>query len=378
MSKKGLCVGVVGATGAVGETALEILTDADQMAGVEISELKAFASKSSAGKILNHGGQKIPVEVLDAESGRACDVIFFATGGDISETHIPALAAQGVLCIDKSSAFRMNPEVPLVVPEVNGHLLEGDALVNQPIVANPNCCSAPLTVALGPLQKSFGLKRLIVSTYQSVTGAGKQAVDVLLDETRGFLEKEDLAPTESSSVFPKPIAFNVFPFVASIDQEGHTDEEAKIIQETRKILDLPDLPVAATSVRVPTFVTHGEAVTVELERATTAQELAVALEKTSGLCVGDPAATVDRDPDTPEPSLSERGNHFPTPREAHGKDPVFVGRIREVGAFPQGTGFSFWVVSDNLRKGAALNGVHILKHAARVGLLEKLRAHRAR
>lgn len=365
----GLTIGVVGATGVVGETALEILTDQDQMSGISVAEIKAFASSGSAGKVLQHGRHRITVEVLNESSGSACDVLFFATDGEISRQQIPLFAEKGVLCIDKSSAFRMDPEVPLIVPEVNAHLLEDERWTGRPIVANPNCCTAPLTVALNPLKKAFGLRRAIVSTYQSVSGAGKQAVDVLLDESRRFLQSEDLSPEVASSVFPKAIAFNVFPFVASIGPTGHTDEEEKIIQEARKILSLPDLPLAATSVRVPTFVSHAEAVTVELAKETTVSEVAALLAQAPGVCVS-AHDEVQKD--------DEKPRSFPTPREAHGKDPVFVGRIRAADAFPAGYGFSLWVVADNLRKGAALNGVQVLKHAVAVGAIDRLRARRSR
>jgi aspartate-semialdehyde dehydrogenase len=363
----GLTIGVVGATGVVGETALEILTDQDLMSGVPVATIKAFASSGSAGKVVQHGGHRLTVEVLNEASGAACDVLFFATDGGISREQIPVFADKGVLCIDKSSAFRMDAGVPLIVPEVNGHLLEDDNWIKRPIVANPNCCTAPLTVALNPLKKAFGLRRAIVSTYQSVSGAGKQAIDVLLDESRRFLQSEDLSPDALSTVFPKPIAFNVFPFVASIGPKGHTDEEEKIIEETRKILALPDLPLAATSVRVPTFVSHCEAVTVELARETSVDEIASLLAQSPGICL---SADTRASPDDERPLL------FPTPREAHGKDPVFVGRIRAVEAFQAGYGFSLWVVADNLRKGAALNGVQVLKHAVAIGALDRLRASR--
>jgi aspartate-semialdehyde dehydrogenase len=373
--KTGLTIGVAGATGVVGETALEILTDAEMIGGIRIDAIKAFASKGSAGKQIRAGQHSVTVETLESDSIYECDVVFFATDGELSKLHVPRLAERGILCIDNSSAFRMTAGIPLVVPEVNGKELENtEALLARPIIANPNCCAAPLTVALNPLKKAFGVRRVIVSTYQSVSGAGKQAVDLLLEETRAFLSTPDPRHLPAPSSFPKPIAFNVFPFVASIDTQGHTDEERKIIEETRKILGAGDLPIAATSVRVPTFVAHGESVTVELAKETSRSEILAILAEAPGLVTvtGEDSRDWSRDADSDTIKL------FPTPREVHGKDPVYIGRVREVSAFTQGYGFSFWIVSDNLRKGAALNGVQILKHAHQVGLLDKLKEQRQR
>lgn len=372
---RGLTIGVAGATGVVGETALEILTDPDQMGGVAIDSIRGFASKASAGKVLRSGNHTITVETLESDSIFDCDVVFFATDGELSRQHVPRLAAKGILCIDNSSAFRMTPGTPLVVPEVNGHELENTAaLLANPVIANPNCCAAPLTVALNPLKKAFGLERVIVSTYQSVSGAGKQAIDVLIEQTKTFLANPDPRQLPHPTLFPKPIAFNVFPFVASIDASGHTDEERKIIEETRKILGEGSLPVAATSVRVPTFVAHAESVTVELSRAAHRDEVRDILAQAPGavLIRGEEGSQGESADELATPRL------FPTPREVHGRDPVYIGRVREVGAFAPGRGFSLWIVSDNLRKGAALNGVQILRHASRIGLLDKLRDKRTR
>jgi aspartate-semialdehyde dehydrogenase len=373
---RGLTVGVAGATGVVGETALEILTDADQMGGLAIESIRGFASKASAGKVLRSGNHTITIETLDSPSILDCDVVFFATDGELSRQHVPRLAEQGILCIDNSSAFRMTNGVPLVVPEVNGHELENTAaLLANPVIANPNCCAAPLTVALNPLKKAFGLRRVVVSTYQSVSGAGKQALDVLLDETKAFLNAPDPRQLPQTSLFPKPIAFNVFPFVASIDGAGHTDEERKIVEETRKILGDVALPLAATSVRVPTFVAHAESVTVELARAASPEDVRQALAQAPG------AVLIASEGATNGPSQEQEDGlprWFPTPREVHGRDPVYIGRVRQVSAFDPGFGYSLWIVSDNLRKGAALNGVQILRHASRVGLLDKLRERRGR
>jgi aspartate-semialdehyde dehydrogenase len=385
-----LVIGVVGATGAVGQTALDILGDA--FPGFRVAQLRAFASRSSVGKRVAFGAGHVAVEETRFEALLECDAVLFATEAAISREFIPRLAEAGVLCVDKSSAYRDDPSVPLVVPEVNGAALLPDALGAFPVVANPNCCATPLAVALAPLAEAYGLERVIVSTYQSVSGTGKQGIDVLNEETRAFLRSEDLS-CHPSSVYPKSIAFNVMPFVAKILPSGDTDEEAKIVQETRKLLGLPGLPVSATSVRVPTFVGHAEAVTVELSRDTSLADVRALLARAPGVVLVDEfagdavsgaadaeraraGATSDHDHNDDDDEGTDEPTLFPTPRDVHGKDAVYVGRVRKAEVFRNG--FALWIAADNLRKGAALNAIQIIDACSRNGTLGALRSRRGR
>lgn len=378
-----LVIGVVGATGAVGQTALDILGYGD-FKGFRVKRLRVFASKSSTGKRLSWGTQNVTVEETTQEALLGCDAVLFATEAALSREHIPLLASAGVLCVDKSSAFRDDPNVALVVPEVNPEALSPERLVKSPIVANPNCCATPLVVALKPLADAFGLERVIVSTYQSVSGTGKPGLDVLGEETRRFLQSEDLA-SRPSSVYPKSIAFNVMPFVAKILPNGDTDEEAKIVFETRKILGLAALPVSATSVRVPTFVGHAEAVTVQLSKPASLEQVRRLLAASPGLRFVDEFASpveVKNDSQSENTEFDEAEEDadgddvtlFPTPRDVHGKDAVYVGRVREASVFENG--FALWVAADNLRKGAALNAIQIIDVCSQNGTLVALRARR--
>lgn len=346
-----LTIGIVGATGVVGQTALDILTD--EFSGFKVKNIKLYASKASAGKKVPFKNNKITIEEINLDSLSQCNAVLFATDASISAEFIPLLAEKGILCIDKSSAFRSHPTVPLVVPEVNGHLLNSQHLKAFPVVASPNCCTIPLVMILKPLQDTFGIQRVILSTYQSVSGAGRPGIDILTEETKEFFTKQDLSCAKSN-VFPKSIAFNVLPYVAGILADGDTDEEAKIIAETRKILELPDFPIAATSVRVPTFVGHGESVTLELKAPATLPEVKNTLKAFPGITLIDETSGLDE-------NLSQYGQ-FVTPRECHGKDEVFVSRLRRVSAFPNG--FALWSVSDNLRKGAALNAIQVINTCA--------------
>ncbi|MES2614852.1 MAG: aspartate-semialdehyde dehydrogenase [Bdellovibrionota bacterium] len=341
-------LGIVGATGAVGQTLLEIIEHTEN----KFEKIKLFASKSSARKIVTIGKMKVSIEETNLNSLLECDAVIFATDSAISKEFIPQLAEKGILCIDKSSAFRDHPNVPLVVPEVNGSLLLEKDFKTFPVVASPNCCTIPLTMVLKALDDKFGVTKTIVSTYQSVSGAGKLGVDVLTEETKHFFNAHDLS-CQKSTVFPKSIAFNVMPFVASILDNGDTDEESKIMFETKKVLGKPNFAIAATSVRVPTFVGHGESVTLELDKQFNVIEIIETLSKFPGLCVVDEKKPQDDDEDV----LFES---FVTPREAHGRDEVFVSRIRRCEVFENG--LSLWIVSDNLRKGAALNAWQILQH----------------
>jgi aspartate-semialdehyde dehydrogenase len=362
-----LKIGIVGATGAVGQTAIDILEN--ESAFFEIEALRLFASRSSVGKrqSFRKGGLDVSLEVEDTtlESLLSCDVVMFATDSFVALKFVPELAKAGVLCIDKSSAYREDPLVPLVVPEVNAHALLESSLMDFPVVANPNCCATPLAVALGPLHKAFGLKRVIVSTYQSVSGTGKPGMEVLREESKSFFSLQDLSPTPSQ-VYPKAIAFNVIPFVASLSKEGHTEEETKIILETRKILGLPSLPMGVTSVRVPTFVGHAESVTIEFSSTefTVAKAKSI-LSDSPGICLVDEWTKATDDDDELGDVLS-----YPTPRDVQGKDPVYVGRVRHADVFD--FGLSLWICADNLRKGAALNSIQILESFCKQGLMAVL------
>jgi aspartate-semialdehyde dehydrogenase len=355
---KALTLGIVGATGVVGQTALDILGDENLDFPVKV--VRAFASPASVGKRLSWGTKSVVVEATEAEALAQCDAVLFASEADISRRFIPGLIERGILCVDKSSAFRDDTSVPLVVPEVNGKLLGKELMQGKPLVANPNCCTTPLVMVLDVIRKNFGLKRVIVSTYQSVSGAGKPGLEVLEEEARQFFNTQDLS-VKPSRAFPKSIAFNVMPFVAKILPNGDTDEESKIIFETRKILDLPDLPVEATSVRVPTFVGHAESVTVETDRPVNVAELEKMLASAAGIAVvanenPKPATDSEESPDVA---------FFPTPRESQGRDEVLVGRVRTAKVFANGV--SLWLVSDNLRKGAALNALQVVEACAKGG-----------
>lgn len=344
-----LTIGIVGATGLVGQTAIDILQD-DFFSSYKAKKVKLYASQNSEGKSIRFKSSQVQVETLNLDSMLECDVILFAVDAKISSEFIPRLAEKNILCIDKSSAFREKNHVPLVVPEVNEELLTQENLIHFPVVSSPNCCVIPLTMVLKSLEKEFGLKRAIVSTYQSVSGAGKPGLDILTEETKQFFSVQDLTCKESD-VFPKSIAFNVFPFVSSLDEHGNTDEENKIMGETKKILDKPKFPISVTSVRVPTFVGHAESVTVELESKANIDKVTEVISNFAGI------------------EVSEQGD-FITPREAHGKDFVFVSRIRTSNAFENGV--SFWIVCDNLRKGAALNALQIIEKCVQNGVLKNL------
>ncbi len=347
-------LGIVGATGAVGQTLLEIMEQKENF----FDKIKLFASKSSAGKVISLGKTKITIEETNLNSLLECHAVLFATDSSISEEFIPKLAEKGIFCVDKSSAFRADSRVPLIVPEVNGDLIFTENFKSFPVVASPNCCTIPLVMVLKALDDVFSVKKTIVSTYQSVSGAGKPGVDILTQEIKHFFNSQDLT-SQKSTLFPKSIAFNVMPFVASILDNGDTDEESKIMSETKKVLNKPNFAIAATSVRVPTFVGHGESVTLELGKHFDVDEIISTLSKFPGLRVVDEKKRekVYIKQNDEEDNIFD---DFVTPREAHGRDEVFISRIRTCEVFENG--LSLWIVSDNLRKGAALNAWQILQH----------------
>ena len=327
----GYRVAVVGATGNVGREILNILSEREFPA----DEVSAVASSSSVGKEVSFGDTKIlKVESLENFDFSGFDIGFFSPGAVVSAEHAPRAAASGCIVVDNTSHFRMDPEIPLVVPEVNRESLDG--FRNHNIVANPNCSTIQMVVALKPLHDLAPIRRVVVSTYQSVSGAGRRAMDELFDQTRKVFFNERLSPSN----FPRDIAFNVIPHIDVFQADGSTKEERKMVEETQKILD-PSIQVSATCVRVPVFVGHAEAVNVEFDAPISIEEARKALENAEGVVVID------------DPSNDE----YVTPLEAAGEGAVYVSRIREDTTLDYG--LNLWVVSDNLRKGAALNSVQI-------------------
>ena len=332
-------VAVVGATGAVGGTMLRVLEER----GFPVTELRPLASARSEGRTLDYLGQERTVRRLAADSFEGIHIALFSAGSARALEFAPAAVEAGAVVIDNSSAYRMDDAVPLVVPEVNEADLEGHA----GIVANPNCVAAPLVVALKPLADAVGLERVIVSSYQSVSGTGQAAVRELREQTAGLLAGDEPEP----EVYPHPIAFNVLPHIDTFDESGYSGEERKVAAETRKMLGLPDLAVSATCVRVPVVQSHSQAVHIETVDPITA-------DAARGLLMGAPGLTLQD-----EPGL----NVYPLPRDATGRDDVFVGRIRKDASHPRG--LALWVVSDNLRKGAATNAVQIAESLVTKGWL---------
>ncbi|AHI04851.1 aspartate-semialdehyde dehydrogenase [Bdellovibrio bacteriovorus W] len=326
--ERNLKIGVVGATGMVGQAFMEILAQRK----FPVSELRPFASESSLGKSISLNGQQWPVQTLQDGCFAGLDLVFFSSGDEISAEWAPKAVAAGAYAIDNSAAFRMNPEIALVVPEVNGHLLKGNS---QPcIIANPNCSTIQLVVALKPLVDKFSLKSVKVSTYQAVSGAGQAGQEELIAQTQKYSE-----PTLDHSTFPHQILFNCIPQIGSFNDQGFCSEEMKIMLETRKILGLPELPVSAFTVRVPVLHSHSESVWVTLGEELEKAQFTEALSSGQGLQV-----------------VNEE-SQYPTPLKVSGEDPVYVGRIHR-DMFDSKT-WLMWVVSDNIRKGAALNGIHI-------------------
>jgi aspartate-semialdehyde dehydrogenase len=332
-----LNVAVVGATGNVGTVMLEVLAER----GIPIASLRVMASERSVGRELECGEHVVQVEDLATADPTGIDVALFSAGGDRALEHAPRFAEAGAIVIDNSSAFRMDPDVPLVVPEVNPQALDD---IPRGIVANPNCSTIQLVVALQPLHEAFGLERVTVTTMQSTSGTGQGAMQELEHQARLVM---GVAPADPV-VYPHPIAFNVLPHCDSFAEDGYTKEELKLRNETRKILSLPDLRISATCTRVPVFVGHSESVHLETRDAADPLRAQALLASAAGIeLVDDPAA-----------------NEYPMPRDAAGRDEVFVGRVRTDPAVPGNRGLALFVVADNLRKGAATNAVQILQELA--------------
>ena len=329
--EEGFVVAVVGATGAVGREMIQMLADRD----FPIKRLRLMASARSAGSTIEFGGEEITVEELGAADFTGVDFALFSAGGSTSKEHAPRVAEQGAIVIDNSSAWRMDEDVPLVVPEVNPDAL---ATIPKGIVANPNCSTIQMVVALQPLARAVGIERVVVSTYQSASGAGQQGIDELMADMEAFYGRGEEPERKK---FAHPLAFEVLPHIDTFFDSGYTREELKMVYETRKIMGLDGLQVSATCVRVPVIRAHSESVTVDLGAPVSAPEARALFEQAPGLVVQD----------DPEQNL------YPLAREAHGKQPTYVGRIRQDLDRPET--LHFWVVADNLLKGAALNAVQI-------------------
>ncbi|KAA5603309.1 aspartate-semialdehyde dehydrogenase [Blastochloris sulfoviridis] len=326
----GYSVAVVGATGNVGREMLSILAER----GFPADEVIPLASRRSMGVEVSYGDKTLKVKALENFDFSTTDLCLMSAGGAVSKEWSPRIGAQGCVVIDNSSTWRTDPDVPLIVPEVNADAVVGFTKKN--IIANPNCSTAQLVVALKPLHDAFTIKRVVVATYQSVSGAGKDAMDELFSQTRAVFTAQEM----ETKKFPKRIAFNLIPQIDVFMEDGSTKEEWKMVAETKKILD-PKIKLTATCVRVPVFVSHSEAVNVEFEKPVTADEARAILARAPGCLV------IDK---------HEPGGYI-TPVEATGEDATYISRIREDSTIDNG--LNFWCVSDNLRKGAALNTIQI-------------------
>jgi aspartate-semialdehyde dehydrogenase len=348
----GYHIAVVGATGAAGTELLRVL----ERRSFPVASLRPIGSARSTGKSVQFCGDSIQVEKLDAASFEKIDIAFFSAGGEVSRSHVPIACQADAIAIDKSSAFRMDPHVPLVIPEINAE----DVRLHRGIIANPNCTTTVMLMALYPLHKIFRVHRVFAATYQAVSGSGNRGVEELTRQTKAWaadkqscsrrpagdtlssrVNESSALPSESTTVFPHPIAFNLLPHVDSFLENGYTREEVKMQDETRKIMHLPELRVSATCVRVPIYRAHSVAVTAEFERPVSVEQAREILSKAPGLDLVD------------EP----HAHHYPMPLNVAGKDNCEVGRVRLDCALENG--LSFWVSGDQLLKGAALNAVQI-------------------
>lgn len=333
-------VAILGATGRVGQELLKIL----EQRNFPVKELKPLASSRSKDATVRFRGQDIPVIEATPDTFNNVDIVLSSAGAEISKVLVPEAVKRNAVVIDNTSFYRMHADVPLVVPEVNAHALKA----HQGIIANPNCSTAQLMPVLKPLHDAAGLKRVIVSTYQSVSGAGKEAMDELEHQTRAIMSQQDYP----AKIFQKQISFNLIPHIDKFLDNGYTKEEMKVIEETRKILELPALPVTCTAVRVPVMISHSESVTVDLEKP-------LSPAQAREILANSPAVEIWDDPEK---------NIYPTPLDACGADPVYVGRIRSDSSSPNG--LNLWVVADNLRIGAALNAIRIAEYLIANNLLK--------
>ncbi len=338
MGAKGYRVAVVGATGAVGNMMIQVLEERN----FPVSEITLLASARSVGKELTYRGAKVAVAELREDSFKGLDFALFSAGGSISKKFAPLSAQAGCVAIDNSSAFRMDPKVPLVVPEVNPH-----AVANHPnIIANPNCSTIQMVVALKPIHDAVGIKRIVVTTFQAVSGTGKRAIEELRLQVEELAAGKDI----SRSVYPHRIAYNCFPHIGAFLDNGYSEEEMKMVNETRKIFEDDSIAVCATTVRVPVFHGHSEAVNIETRRPISPEDVRSLLAKAEGVRVVD------------DPKQAQ----YPMPIDAAGQDLTLVGRIRLDPSVENG--LVMWVVADNIRKGAATNAVQIAELLVARGL----------
>ena len=337
----GVNVAILGATGRVGQELLKVL----EQRNFPIAGLKLLASARSKDATIKFKGKTYPVEEPSADAFKGVHIVLSSAGEAISKEWVPVAVEQGAVVIDNTNAYRMEPTVPLVVPEVNAHALHE----HNGIIANPNCSTAQLVVVLKPLHEAAGLKRVIVSTYQSVSGAGKEAMDELALQTKAVINDEEYKP----QIFQRQIAFNLIPHIDKFLDNGYTKEEMKVVHESRKMLEIPDLAITCTAVRVPVVIGHSESVTIDLERPLSPAQAREILSDSPAVEIWD----------NPDEAL------YPTPVEAAGEDPVYVGRIRRDTSSE--TGLNLWVVADNLRIGAALNAVRIAEYLLAKNLLGK-------
>jgi len=340
MNNKKYNVAILGATGNVGRLLLDILIKRD----FPFNQLKLLASERSAGTIIQgRDGIDYTVEAVNSNSFAGLDIVLASAGSSISKQFSEDIVKAGAILIDNSSAFRMDENVPLVVPEVNPEALK----LHQGIIANPNCSTAPLVCVLKPLQDYYGIERVVVSTYQSISGAGKAAMEELIETTQKAINKESFV----NSVINQKLAFNLIPQIDVFLDNDYTKEEMKVILESRKILGLPELKITCTAVRVPVLICHSESINIELKKNSDVKEFKEVISKNPNVKVID--------------SPSEK--IYPMPISAQGKDSTFVGRIRKDES--QENTFNIWLVSDNLRKGAALNTVQIAESMIKQGII---------
>ncbi len=344
MSTQGYRVAVLGATGAVGTEILDLLTERK----FPLAELRLLASERSAGKTLTFQGEPLTIQAVSTESFAGIDLVLASAGGSISQAWLPVAVQAGAVCVDNSSAFRMASNVPLVVPEVNA----ADLAEHQGIIANPNCTTILMTVALWPLHQARPIQRIIAATYQSASGAGARAMEEVKTQAQAIL-KQETPPTE---IFPYPLAFNLFPHNTPINEQGYCQEEMKMVNETRKIFHAPDLRLTATCVRVPVLRAHSEALNLEFSEPFPVSEARDFMAQAPGV------------------KLVEdwENNYFPMPIDATGKDEVLVGRIRQDISEPNC--LELWLCGDQIRKGAALNAVQIAEELIARGLVKPLAA----
>ncbi len=344
-----ISVAVMGATGAVGQEMIKTLDQRD----FPCSSLKLLASGRSAGKKLRFRGQEIAVEELTENSFEDVDFVLASAGASISKNFVPPAVAAGAVVVDNTSAFRMDQDVPLVVPEVNPEKIRE----HKGIIANPTCSTIQMVVALNPIHKAVGIKRIVVSTYQAASGAGAAAMEELIEHTRVALAGHPLPEPQK---FAHSLAFNCIPHIDVFLDNGYTKEEMKMVHETRKIMEDPSIGVTATTVRVPVLRCHSESINIETKKKLSANEAREILRKAPGVIVEDDPAT----------------KQYPLATHATNQDATYVGRIREDESIPNG--LNLWVVADQLRKGAALNAVQIAEILMKEGMLGKAKAHALR